>query len=60
MKIYKTHFAHKSIIRLYNDRGLEFKNTVGTPKCGNLNSKFQNITFKQDNVTCEKCLNKLK
>ena len=40
MTTYRTHFAHNSITRLYNERGLEFKNTVGTPKCGNLNSNL--------------------
>tara|TARA_R110002126_G_scaffold42391_1_gene122457 strand:+ start:584 stop:769 length:186 start_codon:yes stop_codon:yes gene_type:complete len=59
MTNYKTHFAHNSITRLYNERKLELKNTVGTPKCGNLNSNFQNITFNKSEVTCEKCINKI-
>jgi len=59
MKTYKTHFAHNSIIRIYNDKGLEFKNTLGTPKCGNINSMVQNITFKKEEITCQKCLDKL-
>ena len=59
MALYKTHFAHKSIIRFYTDRGLDFKNTAGTPKCGNINSKYQHITFNENEVNCQKCINKL-
>jgi hypothetical protein len=59
MKTFKTHFAHNSIIRLYDDRELEKKNTLGTPKCGNLKSLNQNITFNKEEVTCEKCINNL-
>tara|TARA_R110002033_G_scaffold1510_4_gene13087 strand:+ start:4935 stop:5138 length:204 start_codon:yes stop_codon:yes gene_type:complete len=59
MSTYKIHFAHNSITRLYNERKLELKNTVGTPKCGNLNSNLQNITFNKNEVTCQKCVDKL-
>jgi hypothetical protein len=51
MSTYKIHFAHNSITRLYNERKLELKNTVGTPKCGNLNSNLQNITFNTNVIT---------
>ena len=60
MATYKIHFAHNSITRLYNERKLELKNTVGTPKCGNLNSNFQDITFNTNEVTCQKCVDKIK
>ena len=59
MTTYKIHLAHNSITRLYNERKLELKNTVDTPKCGNLNSNFQNITFNKSEVTCQRCLDKL-
>ena len=59
MSTYKTHFAHKSITRFYNERKLELKNTLGTPKCGNLNSNFQDITFNTNEVTCQKCIDKI-
>ena len=60
MTTYKIHLAHNSITRLYNERKLELKNTVGTPKCGNLNSNLQNITFNTNEVTCQKCIDKIK
>ena len=59
MTTYKIHLAHNSITRFYNERKLELKNTVGTPKCGSLNSNFQNITFNKSEVTCQRCLDKL-
>ena len=59
MRTYKIHFAHNSITRFYNERKLELKNTLGTPKCGNLNSNFQDITFNTNEVTCQKCIDKI-
>ena len=59
MTEYKTHYAHKSTFRLYTERGLELKNTVGTPKCGNVNSRLQHITFEKEDVTCQKCRDKI-
>ena len=59
MNTYKTHFAHNSTTRFFNERGLDLINTVGTPKCGNLNSNLQNITFNKNEVTCQKCIDKL-